>query len=58
MPAESDLLESSPSDAGLKHQLLREEVAEVGLWTGSGAGNAAGEVDLIEANELAHRSLT
>ena len=57
MPAESDLLESSPSDAGLKYLLQREEVAEGGLLTESGSGNAA-EVDLIEANELARRSLT
>jgi hypothetical protein len=55
MPEESDLQESSPCDAGLKYLLQREEVAKGGLWTGSGSGNAA-EVDLIEGNELAHRS--
>jgi len=55
MPAESNLLESSPCDAGLKHLLQREEVAEGVLWTGSDSGNAEGEVDL---SELAHRSLT
>lgn len=54
MPEESNLLESSPCDAGLKHLLQREEVAEGGLWTGSCSVNAA-ELDL---NELARRSLT
>jgi hypothetical protein len=50
MPEESDLQGFSPYDASLKHLLQREEVAEGGLWTGSGSENAA-EVDLIEANE-------
>lgn len=56
MPEESDLQESSPSDAGLKHLLQREEGAEGGLWRESGSGNAA-EVDLIKDNELARQSL-